>query len=103
VWGHRRNVEGYAQGLLEFDTWLGTFLPKMKYGDVIMITADHGNDPTHAGTDHTREYVPLLIYGPQIPAGTNLGTIEGFCCIGQTIAYMLGVGHLKNGENLFEE
>ncbi len=103
MWGHRRNVEGYAQGLIEFDTWLGTFLPKLKYGDVVMLTADHGNDPTHAGTDHTREYVPLLIYGPQIPAGTNLGTIEGFCCIGQTIAHMLNVGEMKNGINLFKE
>ena len=102
MWGHRRNVAGYAQGLKEFDTWLGTFLPKLQYGDVLMITADHGNDPTHAGTDHTREYVPLLIYGPQIPAGTNFGTVDGFCCIGQTISHMLGTGEMKNGKNLFE-
>ena len=101
MWGHRRNVRGYAQGLIEFDEWLGTFLPKMEEGDVVMITADHGNDPTHPGTDHTREYVPLLIYGPQIPAGTNLGTIDGFCCIAQTIASMLKVGKMEHGINLF--
>ena len=103
MWGHRRNVQGYADGLIEFDNWLGTFLPKLQEGDVLMISADHGNDPTHPGTDHTREYVPLLIYGPQIPAGKNLGTVDGFCCIGQTIASMLHVGPLKNGVDLFAE
>ena len=103
MWGHRRNVIGYANGLTEFDTWLGTFLPKLQEGDVLMITADHGNDPTHPGTDHTREYVPLLIYGPQIPAGTNLGTVDGFCCIAQTIASMLNVGKMKNGKDLFAD
>ncbi len=101
MWGHRRNVSGYAQGLREFDAWLGTFLPKLQEGDVLMISADHGNDPTHAGTDHTREYVPLLVYGPQIPAGTDLGTVDGFCCIAQTIADMLHVGPMKNGKKLF--
>ena len=101
LWGHRRNIKGYAKGLQEFDTWLGTFLPKLQEHDVVMISADHGNDPTQPGTDHTREYVPLLIYGPQIPAGTDLGTIDGFCCIAQTIAYMLHVEPMKNGENLF--
>ena len=101
LWGHRRNFKGYAKGLQEFDTWLGTFLPKLQEHDVVMISADHGNDPTQPGTDHTREYVPLLIYGPQIPAGTDLGTIDGFCCIAQTIAYMLHVEPMKNGENLF--
>ena len=100
-WGHRRNVQGYGNGLIEFDNWLGTFLPKMKDGDVLMITADHGCDPTHAGTDHTREYVPLLIYGPQIPAGKNFGTVKGFCCIAQTIASMLHVEPMKNGVDLF--
>ena len=103
MWGHRRNVSGYAQGLKEFDKWLGTFLPKLQEGDVLMISADHGNDPTHPGTDHTREYVPLLIYGPQIPAGKDFGTIDGFCCIAQTIAHMLHVGDMKNGKDLFQE
>ncbi len=103
MWGHRRNVSGYAQGLKEFDKWLGTFLPKLQDGDVLMISADHGNDPTHPGTDHTREYVPLLIYGPQIPAGKDFGTVDGFCCIAQTIAHMLHVGDMKNGVDLFAE
>lgn len=100
-WGHRRNVQGYANGLIEFDTWLGTFLPKLQEGDVVMISADHGNDPTAPGTDHTREYVPLLMYGPQIPAGKNCGTVDGLCCIAQTIATMLHAGPMKNGIDLF--
>ena len=103
LWGHRRNVKGYADGLIEFDKWLGNFLPKLQHGDVVMISADHGNDPTHPGTDHTREYVPLLIYGEQIPIGKNLGTVDGFCCIGQTIASMLHAGPMKNGIDLFAE
>jgi len=101
MYGHRRNVKGYADALVEFDKWLGNFLYRLDEGDVVMISADHGNDPTHPGTDHTREYVPLLIYGPQIPAGTNFGTVDGFCCIGQTIASMLHAGPMKNGIDLF--
>ncbi|MCL2379252.1 MAG: phosphopentomutase [Coriobacteriia bacterium] len=62
LWGHRRDPQGYAKGLEEFDHWLATFLPKLGDNDVLLITADHGCDPTHAGTDHTREYVPLLTY-----------------------------------------
>ena len=101
MWGHRRDVKGYAAGLTEFDKWLGNFLMKLEDGDVVMISADHGNDPTHPGTDHTREYVPLLICGPQIPPATNLGTIDGFCCVAQTIASMLKVGKMENGIDLF--
>ena len=101
-WGHRRDVKGYAKGLKEFDTWLGNFVWKMEEGDVLMISADHGCDPTHAGTDHTREYVPLLIYGQQIPPGTNFGTVQGYCCIAQTIASMLHVEPMKNGIDLFK-
>lgn len=101
MYGHRRNVQGYADALVEFDNWLGTFLPKMQENDVLMITADHGNDPTHPGTDHTREYVPLLVYGKQIPAEKDFGTRLGFCDIAQTIATWLHVGPMKNGKSLF--
>ena len=101
AYGHRRNVKGYANALIEFDKWLANFLPKMEYDDVLMISADHGNDPTHPGTDHTREYVPLLMYGAQLPFGKNFGTVDGFCCIGQTIASMLHAGPMKNGVDLF--
>jgi phosphopentomutase len=59
--GHRRNVPGYAKALAEFDEWLGEFIPKIQAGDLVIITADHGNDPTHRGTDHTREQVPLFV------------------------------------------
>ena len=64
LWGHRRDPQGYGQALEEFDQWLADFLPKLTDSDLLIITADHGCDPTHKGTDHTREYVPLLIYGP---------------------------------------
>lgn len=74
LFGHRRDVDGYARALEEFDRWLGTFLPRIAAEDLVLITADHGNDPTWKGTDHTRERVPLFRSGP---AGT-LGVIEGF-------------------------
>lgn len=76
LFGHRRNVDGYARALEEFDHWLGTFLPRIAADDLVLITADHGNDPTWKGTDHTRERVPLFRPGPG-PTG-NLGVIEGF-------------------------
>ena len=64
LWGHRRDYAGYAQGLEEFDQWLAGFLPQLTASDLLIITADHGCDPTHVGTDHTREYVPLMVYSP---------------------------------------
>ncbi len=100
-YGHRRDVLAYANGLTEFDNWLGTFLPKMKPSDVLLITADHGCDPTHKGTDHTREYVPLLIYGQEIEAGKNFGTRTSFADIGQTVAKIFNVGPLQAGTALF--
>ena len=91
VFGHRRNIDGYAKALTEFDTWLGSFLPKLREDDILMITADHGCDPAYtATTDHTREYVPLIVAGPRVKP-VNLGTRLGFCDIAATIAELLNV------------
>ena len=91
VFGHRRNIDGYANALSEFDAWLGDFLPKLGDDDILMITADHGCDPAYtATTDHTREYVPLLVAGPKVKP-VNLGTRVGFCDIAATVAEMLDV------------
>ena len=89
--GHRRDIDGYAQALTEFDAWLGDFLPTLEADDLVMITADHGCDPGYtATTDHTREYVPLLVLGKQVKP-RNLGTRHGFCYIAATVADLLGV------------
>ena len=89
--GHRRDVDGYAKALSEFDTWLGAFLPTLGEDDVVMITADHGCDPAYtATTDHTREFVPMLALGKGIKP-VNLGTRESFADIAATIADMFGV------------
>ena len=91
VFGHRRNIDGYANALTEFDAWLGNFLPKLREDDILMITADHGCDPAYtATTDHTREYVPLIVAGPRVKP-VNLGTRLGFCDIAATIAELLNV------------
>ena len=84
--GHRRNPTGYAKCLEEFDVQLGEFISKMREDDLLMITADHGNDPIHFGSDHTREMVPLLIYSPSIKDGRELENMKSFACIGRTIA-----------------
>ena len=84
-YGHRRDVDGYANAISEFDNWLNEFLPKMKNNDLLIITADHGCDPSYKGTDHTREQVPVIIYSPDIEPG-NLGTIKGYNYISNLIA-----------------
>lgn len=99
VYGHRRNSVGYAQALTEFDTWLGGFLPTLGEEDVVMITADHGCDPSYmATTDHTREYVPLLILGKQVKP-VNLGTRGSFSDIAATVTELLGVPYETPGES----
>ena len=89
--GHRRDVDGYAKALTEFDAWLGDFLPTLQKEDVVILTADHGCDPAYtATTDHTREYVPLLVLGQGIQP-VNLGTRSSFADIAATVADLLGV------------
>ncbi len=101
--GHRRDIHGYANALTEFDTWLGSFLPKLGDEDVVMITADHGCDPAYtATTDHTREYVPLLILGKKVKP-VNLGTRQSFSDIAATIADLLGVSYDTPGQSFAKE
>ena len=103
VYGHRRNAEGYALALNEFDTWLGTFMEQLGDEDVVMITADHGCDPGYkATTDHTREYVPLLILGKQVKP-VNLGTRASFADIAATVTELLGVSYDTPGESFAKE
>ncbi len=101
-YGHRRDAEGYANALNEFDRWLGGFNADMKPDDVLIITADHGCDPCHTGTDHTREYIPVLICGYSIKSG-NFGTREGFCDIGKTVLSLLGVSGEIDGTDFSAE
>ena len=100
TYGHRRDIAGYARATTEFDVQLGTFMEHMREDDVLMITADHGCDPGAPGTDHTREYVPLLVYGAPIRTGVNLGTYPTFAMIGATVADMFGAGLTTKGESL---
>ena len=86
LWGHRRNPKGYAEELEKFDVNLGKVLEKLKEDDLLIITADHGNDPTYSGSDHTREYVPFLAYSPSMKNHGQLETSESFADIGATIA-----------------
>ena len=91
LWGHRRNVEGYAHEIEKFDVKLGELLPLLRDDDLLIITADHGNDPTHTGTDHTREKVPFLAYSPSMKGSGSLGESDTFAVIGATIADNFGV------------
>ena len=100
AYGHRRDIAGYARATTEFDVQLGTFMENMREDDVLMITADHGCDPGAPGTDHTREYVPLLVYGARIRPNTNLGTYPTFAMIGATVADMFDAALTTKGESL---
>ena len=101
--GHRRDVDGYAQALTDFDVELGELLTKLRDDDLLMITADHGCDPTARGTDHTRENVPLLVCGEKIRAGVNLGTRKTFADIAATIAENFSVNFITQGESFLRE
>jgi len=90
MWGHRNDPEGMKVGLEDFDRWLGPFLEQMRRGDLLLLTADHGNDPTTPSTDHSREHVPLLVYLAGQGGGQDLGVREGFMDVGATFADYLG-------------
>lgn len=90
LWGHRNDINGYAKGLLEADICLGSLMKDLKEEDILLITADHGCDPTLPGTDHTREYVPLLVYGNRLKKGVNLGVRTTMADAGMTVADILG-------------
>lgn len=91
LYGHRNNPVGYANALAEFDERLPQIMANLEEDDILIITADHGCDPTTPGTDHSREYVPLLVYGPSLKTNVNLGIRETFADLGQTVAEHLGV------------
>jgi phosphopentomutase len=100
LYGHRKDVEGFAKSLEEFDALLAAFLPKMKSTDLLMITADHGcdPDPLWETTDHSREYVPILAYSPGSGAGVNLGIRSTLADMGRTIAENFG-GAILHGKS----
>ncbi len=103
VYGHRNNVEGYALNLERFDARLAEVLPRLRPEDLLLITADHGNDPTTPSTDHAREYVPVLATGAHVRAGVNVGTRPTFADLGQTVADALAVGPLSHGTSFLRE
>jgi phosphopentomutase len=102
LYGHRNDVEGYARALEEVDAWLPSFQAKLAPGDLAILTADHGCDPTTASTDHSREYVPLLAYGPNARRGVNLGLRGTLSDIGQTVAAKFGTS-IPKGKSFLTE
>ena len=103
VYGHRRDYKGYAKALMAFDDRLPEILSALSEDDILIITADHGCDPTFKGTDHTREYVPLLVYGDKITAGVNLGIRSTFSDIGKSILDYLGVAGDIRGVSFLDQ
>ena len=101
-YGHRNDVAGYGAALERFDARLSEVLPRLRDDDVLVITADHGNDPSTPSTDHSREYVPVLVTGPRVRAGVDLGTRSTFADLGQTMAANFGVGPLAHGTSFLE-
>ena len=105
LWGHRRNPVGYAKEVEAFDVKLGQALEALREDDLLMITADHGNDPTYSGTDHTREQVPLLIYSKSFKEPKGLSETDTFAAVGATVAENFGVKMPEGtiGESLLEQ
>jgi phosphopentomutase len=103
VYGHRNDPEGYAENLERFDVRLAALLPRIGPRDLLIVTADHGNDPTTPSTDHSREHVPLLVFGPAVRPGVDLGVRPTFADLGQTVADVFGVGPLAHGRSFLSE
>jgi phosphopentomutase len=102
-YGHRNDAAGYAANLERFDARLARLLPRLRERDLLIITADHGNDPTTPSTDHAREYVPVFLVGSCIKPGTDIGTRPMFADLGQTIAEIFGVGPLAHGTSFLRD
>jgi phosphopentomutase len=102
-YGHRNDAAGYARNLERFDARLAGLLPQLRDDDLLVVTADHGNDPTTPSTDHSREYVPLIVAGAHVRAEANLGTRRTFADLGQTLADIFGVEPLANGASFLQE
>ncbi|MBY6273723.1 MAG: phosphopentomutase, partial [Bacillaceae bacterium] len=103
LYGHRRDPIGYGKALEEFDARLPEVFAKLRDDDLLIITADHGNDPVHHGTDHTREYVPLLVYAKTMKEGRELPLRETFADVGATIADNFGVKLPRYGKSFLQE
>lgn len=103
MYGHRNDIDGYANAATVFDRQLGQFMEKMQEDDVLIITADHGCDPGFKGTDHSREYTPMLIYGAQVKEGVSIGTRKTFADIAATVLDMLGVEERLDGTSYWDE
>jgi phosphopentomutase len=102
-YGHRNDVEGYAKNLERFDARLAALLPRLGEADLVIVTADHGNDPTTSSTDHSREHVPLLAVGPRVRRGADLGTRATFADLGQTVVEIFGVGPTAHGTSFLKD
>jgi len=102
-YGHRNDVKGYAENLERFDARLADLLPRLSPDDLLIVTADHGNDPTTPSTDHAREYVPLLVTGDRVGRDVALGTRTTFADLGQTLADNFSLGALANGTSFLHE
>jgi phosphopentomutase len=103
LYGHRNDVAGYAANLERFDERLARLLPALAPSDLLVVTADHGNDPSTPSTDHSREYVPVLMTGARVTSGTNIGTRATFADLGQTLAGVFGVAPLAHGTSFLGE
>jgi phosphopentomutase len=101
--GHRNDVPGYAANLERFDKRLAELLPRLRPSDLLMVTADHGNDPSTPSTDHSREYVPLLVTGAHVGRGIDLGTRKTFADLGQTLAEVFDLGPIAHGTSFLRE
>jgi phosphopentomutase len=99
MYGHRNDVAGYASNLERFDRRLAELLPTLRPDDLLVVTADHGNDPTTPSTDHSREYVPVLLTGEHVRKGVDLGTRSTFADLGQTLADVFEAPRLPFGES----
>jgi phosphopentomutase len=102
-YGHRNDPHGYAANLERLDEGLARLLPRLRAGDLLIVTADHGNDPTTPSTDHSREYVPVLVAGERVPPGRHLGERSSFADLGQTLAELFGVEPLPHGTSFLAE
>ena len=103
LYGHRNDTIGYGANLDRFDARLAQLLPRLRPDDLLVITADHGNDPTTPSTDHSREHVPVLLHGVRVRAGIDLGTRATFADLGQTLAEVFGVGPLAHGTSFLSD
>jgi phosphopentomutase len=103
MYGHRNDVEGYAANLERVDARISEVLARLGEGDLLVLTADHGNDPTTPSTDHSREYVPLIVAGPRVRAGADLGVRATFADLGQTLADVFSLPPMPHGTSFLGE